>query len=581
VNSSGATTAGDALICLRKAVGIPQTVTCNCDGITTTLPSTTTTTIGNGCTDPLGCPADRQARVCTSGNFVSQAQSDLDTGWKGLAHNQDLVAGATISIDVVRRCTNDKTKTCTLDSDCPGSTCVPYCDCDDPNNSTCEITGPTQQPRCVNNLAPCTTNGDCGTGVACQRFFGPPLPVSAANVPACITTYFQGNLTGTADATTGESLASANLRSRVHLGLQNDQPCPLCGPLSQNPQVGQTFTCVGGPKQGQSCKVEAVSPVFGGVSSDCPPDVTTNVSGDGLAIIFKEVSTGTLTRTAALRSPINGSPTGPLFCTDTGAACTSNADCLRCTNDTAVACTTNGDCSGGTCAAAPDQPIACGFYSHCGFCNNDPLKPCFDNSDCPQGQTCGVGNSTTGQQTQPNGCSDLVCERANSEECCNSTVDGSACPSAVSTPLNGNCSTKKYLGCTTNTDCANNNAGTCVKKPLPCFGNTITREGAASPLGKYCVNDINKGACNSNADCNPGPCVDDTSEPTTVAMFCVPKTASSAINGAGGIPGPGAITFKGVIFACRCGDGTKGCDEECDDGNLTNGDGCSQACQTE
>lgn len=30
-----------------------------------------------------------------------------------------------------------------------------------------------------------------------------------------------------------------------------------------------------------------------------------------------------------------------------------------------------------------------------------------------------------------------------------------------------------------------------------------------------------------------------------------------------------------------CGDGLKGADEECDDGNLNNGDGCSQYCTVE
>ena len=53
------------------------------------------------------------------------------------------------------------------------------------------------------------------------------------------------------------------------------------------------------------------------------------------------------------------------------------------------------------------------------------------------------------------------------------------------------------------------------------------------------------------------------------------------INAAGGIPGPGAITFKSVIFACRCGDNDVGCDEQCDDGNNANGDGCDQACRNE
>ena len=559
------TTASDALLCLKKAVG--QDVTLNCSGTTTTTVPT------GGCETPdidgiIGCPGP--LNTCTSGLFVSVTGSDLDTGWNGLAHNQDLVAGAAITIAGVRRCVNNKTTTCTVDSDCPGGdTCRPFCDCDDPNNSVCEITGPTVHGRCVRDLALCNTNTDCGASGQCERFFGPPLPLSAANTPACITTFFAEDLTGTADSQTGEGEASAFLRSRVHLGITNDKPCPRCGGL--NAQVGQTFTCDGGPNDGDSCTVEAVSPVFGGVSSSCPPEVTDNISGQGLAVRFQQVTTGTTSKTAALPCVANN------ICTDDGSACTTNADCLRCTNDF-TACATNGDCTGGTCAAAPDQPISCGFYCHCGFCNNDPNAPCFDDGDCPAGQTCGAGNSTTGTQDQPNACGDdLTCGRADPERCC--TTGDPNCPAP--TPQTGKCSLKEFVQCSNNTDCSSQGAGTCNLQRRPCFQHTIARTGVPSPLGKHCVDDPAVDTCTSNTDCGTGACVDDTAKPSTVALFCVPKTASGAINAAGGIPGPGAITFKGVVFACRCGDGVTGCDEQCDDSNNTNGDGCDQACRTE
>jgi len=172
-------------------------------------------------------------------------------------------------------------------------------------------------------------------------------------------------------------------------------------------------------------------------------------------------------------------------------------------------------------------------------------------------------------------------------ECCNYERDGAACPEINSTGLSGKCSLKPYLACSTDPSsdlfgaCAQQSGGDCIAEPRPCFGSKITRTGVPSPLGSYCVDDPQEGACASNADCGIGSCVADTSEPRTVALFCVPKTTSAAINAAGGIPGPGAITFKNVIFACRCGDGNVGCSEQCDDANNVNGDGCDQACRTE
>ena len=37
----------------------------------------------------------------------------------------------------------------------------------------------------------------------------------------------------------------------------------------------------------------------------------------------------------------------------------------------------------------------------------------------------------------------------------------------------------------------------------------------------------------------------------------------------------------GATEICRCGDGDIGCDEECDDGNRSNGDGCDELCEDE
>ncbi|MFQ5352578.1 MAG: hypothetical protein ACE5D3_05845, partial [Candidatus Binatia bacterium] len=493
---------------------------------------------------PTPCPPDAvTGPPCSSAEFFAAAGSDLDTGWTGLGHNADLIEGASVTIRMPKECGDGSP--CLLDSDCSVGTCDVACDCDDPNNSVCNITGPTHQGRCLTSLTPCTSNSDCGSQT-CERFFGPPLPLSSAGVPVCVTTFFASDITGTADAQTGTGVASFALRSRVHLGILNDQPCPRCGALSSDPQIGDTFTCEGGPNDGGTCVVEAVSPDFGGVSSACPPETANNVSGTGLAIRFNEATTGTVSRTAQL--PCNGIDFQ--ICTDTFAPCSSNADC------------TNGPAG---------NKASCNFFCHCGFCDGDADLPCMEDQDCPQGTTCVVGpgtESANAPQELNNQCTNGQCGQEALEECHDTVA--------------GECSDKDFLSCSSDSQCQNQGAGTCVFKQKPCFENTITRTGTPSPLGKYCVDDPNNNAtCTNDADCAVGSCVDDSSKPTTVALFCVPATSSSAINNAAGTTGPGAITFESKILVCRCGDSSVGCDEQCDDGNDVNGDGCDENCQLE
>jgi len=562
LNASGPPpNATDALACLSASVGTPGLLNCVCDG-----------------------PQPPPKNVCSVGELIAGAGSDLDAGWNGAGHNASIVEGASVYIEVVRRCGGDGA-VCRLDSDCGGETCDLTCDCDSTTNTECEISGPVGNNRCLVAMQKsCTTNADCqasGDGGQCVKFFGPPLPLSAEGTPTCVTTYFQEDIAGTADTATGQAEASAFLRSRVHLGITLPKPCPRCGSLAQNPEVGDTFTCDGGPRNGQSCTVQAVSPEFGGASTDCPPESNANVSGVGLAIKFNSVSTGTRAMDAVI--PCGGSlaplhpSNGGAVCLDTFTPCSTNADCQRCTESPTTACTSNADCTGvGTCAEAPAQPISCGVYCHCGFCDGDPDAPCNSDAECDAGQTCEQGSGAT-QQLQGNKCTDLTCGLGGFEQCCSGGPD-----CANPTALVGECVDQTYRGCSNNTDCTNAGAsGPCNLFNRPCFENQISRTGEPSPLGSYCTQDPNKASCSSNADCAVGQCVPDSSEPTTVALFCVPPTASASINAAGGIPGPGAITFKSVILSYRCGNGVKEGPEQCDDGNNTNGDGCNEICQTE
>jgi Cys-rich repeat protein len=534
VDGSGSTSATDALLCLKIAVGQPGVaLDCMpkpCPHITTT----TTTTLA-----PLP--------PCSSADVRIGPESNLDMGWNGYVYDADLAAGATIGVRIVKRCSDDAS-VCKKDADCASGTCELTCDCDEPGNDLCELTGPSGQSRCLVSLAPCKTDADCPSGESCEHFAGPPLPIDAAGVQVCFTSYFDQDVSGTIDLGTGEATVSTVLRSRVHLKVPFGLACPTCGRLDQNPEVGDVFTCGGGPNDGAACTVDAVSATFGGVSYGCPPDRSANVAGLGLPMRLDELTTGVTSRTAVLpcQPPLNFHPAnGNGFCLNHGdTSCTSNADCAA---------------FGGTC----------GLYCHCGYCDGDVDLPCFSDAQCPEGTSCeaGVPDTTALPQDRPNPCSTLVCGAEQGPERCDS-----------GTPSVGRCSLLRYRDCMRNSDCSAVEAGDCIVSPRPCFENTITRQGISSSLGRHCVDNPVIGPCAANADCGVGDCEDDTAAPTAVALFCVPPPTSAGVSYALGLTGPAALELESVVRMCRCGDGVIGCDEDCEVGDDS---ACPAACDLE
>ncbi|MEE8310828.1 MAG: hypothetical protein V3R77_01135 [Candidatus Binatia bacterium] len=558
------TSATDALICLQVATAQSPPSVLNC---------------------PPPCGEDPPlGPQCSSAKFVTLPGSDIDSGWNGLGHNQSLVEGASITAGIVKRCRDDQGVICRTSADCPSSgPCDLTCACDSTNNTECEVFGPTDQRRCLRDLSFCDTNADCSAPQTCEQFFGPPLPISADGTPACVTSFFEEPITGTADSGTGEGSIAAFLRSRVHLGVGAATPCATCGTRAQNPAVGDTFTCgQGSVNTNLDCTVDAVSVDFGGTSFDCPPDPGTNVSGQGLAIIFKQATTGTLAVQATIPCgfPLSQAhpDVGQGTCNDDFSTCDTNADCTRCTNDLSSACTSDNDCSGGgTCAEAPLQPIACGVYCHCGFCGGTDIdQPCFGDADCAPGVQCmpGAGSGAPNPQTRHNPCANLICGEQVPEECC-SGLDCINEAAFGSTDPVGACSLASFRPCSNDAQCAVSGSGTCVFTPNSCFGGAITRSGTPDALKKVCTSDFVT-LCVEDADGPAGSICQDSSEPTTVSLFCIPPTTSEGINAAAGIPGPGTIRFKGRLLVARCGDGDIEADEQCDP---PNGTSCGEDCQ--
>ncbi len=505
------------------------------------------------------------------GIVIEAEGGQLDDGWSGEAHDQDLAVGGSTSWSISQCSAGDKGP-CLSDSDCSAGTCVASCDC--ASDTSCQISGPLRR-QCLANMADCTTNADCPSSGACVRYFGPPQPLSYLSSPVCALTHFDGAASGTYDTTTGDLSISGTTRRRYYLGNATAEPCPLCGAPADNPEVGDQFVCKGGANNAQPCTVEAVTPFYGGTSSDCPPAAFSIVGGaSGAAIRLDDFGSAPKTRTAKLPCTalnLTGNPTVPGSnpkCTDTpaGAVCTSNADCKRCSDDPTTPCANNADCAGkGSCAEAPDQPITCGYWCHCGFCNNDGTKPCFETSDCAEGETCQKGtgsvSQTNGPQTRPNDCSSdsSICGMEDVELCKN-TQDGS-------------CSLAPFRDCETNGDCQNFNAGDCIVEDRSCFGPSITRAGEATPLGSNCA--FEEKQCNSNADCQGEGdfCVASTSRAFMVGLHCLPGTTSSSVNNVAGFPGPGTLALGGFVKACRCEGDEPGCELVCADTGVGCGNG--------
>lgn len=583
-SSSGASpTGGDALTILKSAVGIPTACDvrpCICD------------TNGNGKIDAndalLGlrhvvgifvpqfscnCPPP----ACTSARLTTLAGSVYDAGWTGLSHDSELPAGVTLTLRAKRRC-QVSGNACESDSECPSGHCLLTCDCEG-DDTECEVEGPTDAKQCRTSFRPCASDDDCSGGDFCVHAFGPPLPMSLGIAPICVVTTFAEDVSGTVDTATGETVLSARLRGDVFLGIDFDQPCPRCGAPSADPRVGEQYVCEGGQHDGAACTVEAVTPSFGGASSDCPPSIAAKLFGSGPSVPLSEITTGGSSRTAALpcaNFTVSGHPSrGNGKCLDTKEACASNADCRRCSGDPAASCQTDDDCAGaGVCAEAPDQPVSCGFWCHCGFCDNDPNAPCFSDDECSPGAHCtvglGVGSVANAPQQKPNDCSadGFLCGTGERETCAETSK--------------GVCELQPSRVCGEGNPCPVPDGGECVAQTKGCFESRIAREGSAAPLGSYCRSGAVGEPCATNADCgDAGECAGDAMPATMVALACLPGTSHTLTNSAAGLPGPAAVTLRSFLEFCRCGDGAVGCDEQCDDGNPYDGDGCDRACRPE
>ena len=470
---------------------------------TTTTSSTTSTTIDPGATQDPQCPNRGQlelfagvGRECTTNGDCPigacdgtlgrcRTETDLSTGWTGLGHDTDVNDGVIAAANLL----------------CPGPA--------DPTCGNCLITGLSPVPgncRCNNDPRiicdePFVADADDCGGNTCDCYFGPPLPLSAATIAACVVNRFADDISGTANIDAGAGTVTANLRSVVYTGQDNFTPCPFCVGDTVAADGIRNGTCMFGVSAGLSCDTDAANDSFPapggeGHSLDCLPDGGKNVSGAGLRIGLRQ-TTGVQSLNSDL---LCGFPDPPLFitqacqcgiCSDdlsSSTACSTNAECAT--------CTTNADCQPGNPPRVVSFGSLCDASGHCSCdrrANFDPSpNQCANASECiPSGNGDGKGICTDGPDDPF--CDGIV--RANGEG---------------------------IIQCLTDFDCGvgaiGRDAGNCtLMKTRRCFQPTITSVGMADP----------------NA-------------PVGGTVFCIPPTGNGGINGAAGLPGPGRVLTQGI-----------------------------------
>ncbi len=486
---------------------------------------------GNECVNNADCPV---GECGTSGRCETVTR--LDSGWTGLAHDADI--------------NNDVRTRGFLQCNGRGPVCG---ECNvvgvDPSLGTCRCSNNT---RTICDEPFVADNDDCG-GNICDCYFGSPFPLSSGGTPACVVNRFARQITGTANVDLGEGSITANLKTRVYLGISTRSPCLVCGGTCSNapgtlctadedctggtcnldpvPDDGiRGGVCVGDSSasdNGQPCDVTGTNAHFpayvgapggGGYSLDCLPAIGKNISGTGLTINLTQT-----TGQVSLPSQIS--------CTGPGAGL--NCPCLMCSSDPTVPCNSDQDCAalGGSCTLSAQTS-------------------CLSNADCT---SANVGPCTTSigrcsKATSVTCTSDAQCLNANVGNCNPSTCSAKGPGSQGTFPLPNSCEDQL---CTD----LGGGVGECT----------------TGPDTKYCAGVVKANgrgilSCNDDAGCAPGavgvdarPCalieragcfldpivgsgVPDPSKPIGTAVFCVGPTSNSGINDVAGLPGPGRVT---------------------------------------
>jgi hypothetical protein len=433
----------------------------------------------------------------------------LDTGWNGIAHNAKVISNGDVTVQLSCGASSRPCGVCTVSGPVANSGAGEL------RNERCSGDTSVQCTSAPGGVAGC--GGPLGT---CEFFFGGPLPLVAGGVGTCVVNQFNGAVSGTANVETGSAVTVANLLSRVHSSPSTDTPCATCvgdGTINDGVLGG---TCSGGPRNGLACDASGAvpdRPDYGATSLDCPP---TSASIIATLPIDLSNSTGTVSKAVTASSPNCSGVTGPKCVCDT------------CNNAAAGPCDSNADCpiSGG-------NPGICGGRRCLGGTNDG--GPCGGAgggaSACPGGGSCG----RPGQPTAPNACVDQTAIPGSGTVCMDTAPVGDNRGECPEGPLTGVCSVASGHA---QRSCGN--ANECCDDPPLCAGDPAV-PGDCIISNRLCFLDNGLGG-SIEADGLADPPVQDTSDPTLAAVFCIAPTSLPAVNAAAGLPGPGRTLLKGT-----------------------------------
>ncbi len=565
---------------------------------------------GNLCTDDIcdpltGCDNPNNTAPCDDGNACTNG----DTCGGG-----SCVSGILLTCDDGNVCTDDSCNVatgcvytnntapcddgnaCTLGEACSAGSCSggAPANCDDGNictDDSCDVaTG------CVytNNVAPCDDSNTCTTADACSAgscVGGPPLACNDGNVctddscnaaSGCVYTNNSapcddGNVFDNPDfCSTGVCLGQGGCQgNNTNCDDGNSCTADLCLPSGACQYTNNTAPCDDGDActTGDSCSAGGCvggTPLTCNDGNLCTDDSCNPSSGcvyTANSVPCDDGDVCTSGDTCNGGSCVGGGPTscddGDL-CTDdhcvTGTGCLHDFNVNPC--DDGDACSTQDTCSAGVCVGGPS--LSCNDSNLCTDDSCDSLVGCVfapNNLPCDDGDVCTTqdqcsGGSCLGGGPVPcddgNPCTDDFCDAFGG---CTHVANAASCDDGIFCNGADICS-----------------AGTCAHSGDPCGGGGVCdatcNESAGNcyaPSGTACDDGD---ACTSDDVCNVGVCAG------TVGGTCGDGIVQEECGEECDQPAS-ALCNAQCKRPRNCGDGFVDAGEECDDGNILAGDGCT------
>ena len=553
------------------------------------------------CDPNSGCQHTANEAACDDGSICTLGDK---------CKNGDCSGGIPLNCDDSNGCTNDTCNPllgckhtnnsepcddldpCTASDQCIGGSCIGTgaIDCDDANSCTTDFCDPMAGCTHVPGQGSCDDGNPCSWGDQClagKCIGGKPVECDDANACTDDSCDPQSGCTHSANnaqcddlnaCTTDDHCANGQCVSEQPTECDDDNHCTtdICLPQGGCQYVHNSVPCNDGDActNGDKC---AIGQCVAGAPVQC---------NDGNPCTADSCLDGVCKFEPAAGDCDDGNP------------CTLNDQCGEgfCKPGVALDCNDDSICTGDHC----DPQIGCVHTLN--------TAPCDDGDACSVGDVCGLGECKAGVQLNcddGNPCTESAC--ANGQcihapaggECSdgNACTDGDHCLAGLCIPdsilacddenlcttdschpidgcqhaaKEGSCDDGN--ACTTDDACA---AGKCVGGPdLACNDSNVCTDDSCAPE-TGCLFQNNSAPCDDGTVCTEtdtcaeGECIGSDAKDCADNDLCTTDSCH---------PIDGCLH---VAIAPCCGNGQKEGGEECDDGNLANGDGCDSNCKSE